>query len=75
VLISWLVGIPVAIVSALKPNTVADSAARFLSILFLAVPGFWIGMLIVLGLLFWFGYRAPLTGTGLFVDPWANLSW
>src|SRR6185436_9589952 len=73
VLISWLVGIPVAIVSALKPNTVADSAARFLSILFLAVPGFWIGMLIVLGLLFWFGYRAPLTGAALFVDPWGNL--
>ena len=72
VLISWLVGIPVAIVSALKPNSVADSAARFLSILFLAVPGFWIGMLIVLALLFWFGYRAPLTGSGLFADPWAN---
>jgi peptide/nickel transport system permease protein len=72
VLISWLVGIPVAIVSALKPNTVVDSVARFLSILFLAVPGFWIGMLIVLGLLFWFGYRAPLTGTGLFADPWGN---
>ncbi len=72
VLISWLVGIPVAIVSALKPNTVADSAARFISILFLAVPGFWIGMLIVLALLFWFGYRAPLTGSGLFADPWAN---
>jgi peptide/nickel transport system permease protein len=72
VVISWVVGIPVAIISALKPNTVADSAARFISILFLAVPGFWIGMLIVLGLLFWFGYRAPLTGAGLFTDPWAN---
>ena len=72
VIISWLVGIPVAIVSALKPNTAADSAARFLSILFLAVPGFWVGMLIVLGLLFWFGYRAPLTGAGLFADPKAN---
>ena len=72
VVISWLVGIPVAIVSALKPNTAADSAVRFLSILFLAVPGFWIGMLIVLGLLFWFGYRAPLTGAALFVDPKAN---
>ena len=69
VLISWLVGIPVAIVSALKPNTVADSIARFISILFIAVPGFWIGMLIVLGLLFWFGYRAPLTGASLFSDP------
>jgi peptide/nickel transport system permease protein len=72
VIISWLVGIPVAIVSALKPNSAADSAARFLSILFLAVPGFWVGMLIVLGLLFWFGYRAPLTGSGLFADPRAN---
>jgi peptide/nickel transport system permease protein len=72
VVISWVVGIPVAIISALKPNTVADSAARFISILFLAVPGFWVGMLIVLALLFWFGYRAPLTGASLFDDPWAN---
>jgi peptide/nickel transport system permease protein len=72
VIISWVVGIPVAIISALKPNTVADSAARFISILFLAVPGFWVGMLIVLALLFWFGYRAPLTGASLFTDPMAN---
>jgi peptide/nickel transport system permease protein len=71
--LSWLVGIPVAIVSALRPNTVADSVARFLSILFLAVPGFWVGMLIVLGLLFWFGYRAPLAGASLLTDPWVNL--
>ncbi|MFI4999078.1 MAG: ABC transporter permease [Reyranellales bacterium] len=73
VVLSWLVGIPVAIVSALKPNTLADSAARFVSILFLAVPGFWVGMLIVLALLFWFGYRAPLAGASLFADPVANL--
>jgi peptide/nickel transport system permease protein len=73
VVLSWLVGIPVAIVSALKPNTAADSVVRFLSILFLAVPGFWVGMLIVLGLLFWFGYRAPMAGASLFVDPWVNL--
>jgi peptide/nickel transport system permease protein len=73
VVLSWIVGIPVAIVSALKPNTAADSAARFLSILFLAVPGFWIGMLIVLALLFWFGYRAPMTGASLFTDPWSNI--
>ncbi|MGE0578972.1 MAG: ABC transporter permease [Reyranella sp.] len=73
VILSWIVGIPVALVSALKPNTVADSTVRFVSILFLAVPGFWVGMLIVLGLLFWFGYRAPMAGASLFVDPIANL--
>jgi peptide/nickel transport system permease protein len=73
VLISWLVGIPVAVVSALKPNTVADSTVRFFSILFIAVPGFWVGMLIVLALLFWFGYRAPMAGVGFFTDPLTNL--
>src|ERR1700732_4224615 len=48
VILSWIVGIPVAIVSALRPNSLSDNVARFLSILFLAVPGFWVGMLIVL---------------------------
>jgi peptide/nickel transport system permease protein len=73
VVLSWLVGIPVAIVSALRPNTISDSVVRFISILFIAVPGFWVGMLIVLALLFWFGYRAPMAGVSLFADPAANL--
>ena len=73
VLFSWLVGIPVAIVSALRPNSWADNLVRLTSVLFLAVPGFWLGMLIVLTLLFTFGYRAPLTGASLFTDPWTTL--
>jgi peptide/nickel transport system permease protein len=71
--LSWVVGIPVAIVSALKPNSISDAVVRFLSILFLAVPGFWLGMLIVLALLFWFGYRAPMAGASLLADPITNL--
>jgi peptide/nickel transport system permease protein len=73
VVLSWLVGIPVAIVSALRPNSIGDNIARFISILFLAVPGFWLGMLIVLAALFWFGYRAPLAGASLWADPLSNL--
>ena len=73
VVLSWIVGVPVAIFSALKPNSIADNVSRFLSILFLAVPGFWLGMLIVLFLLFVFGYRAPLAGASLFTNPVANL--
>ena len=73
VVLSWVVGIPVAIISALKPNTAIDSVVRFVSILFIAVPGFWVGMLIVLALLFWFGYRAPMAGVGFFTDPVGNL--
>jgi peptide/nickel transport system permease protein len=73
VFLSWIVGIPVAIVSALRPNSWADNFVRLASVLFLAVPGFWLGMLIVLSLLFVFGYRAPLTGASLLGDPWTTL--
>ena len=51
----------------------ADNISRFFSILFLGIPGFWLGMLIVLALLFWFGYRPPLAGVSLIADPLANL--
>lgn len=73
VVFSWVVGIPVAIISALRPNSWADNVARLVTITCLAVPGFWVGMLMVLGLLFWFGYRAPLTGAALFEAPWTTL--
>jgi peptide/nickel transport system permease protein len=72
VALSWFVGIPVALVSALRPNSIGDNIARFISILFLAVPGFWIGMLIILAMLFWFGYRPPLTNVSLWENPWGN---
>jgi peptide/nickel transport system permease protein len=73
VLISWLVGLPVGIISALRPNSAMDNSARVLSILFLAIPGFWLGMLIVLALLFWFNYKAPLIVVHIWEDPWTNL--
>ena len=73
VVLSWIVGIPVAIISALRPNSLGDNVSRFFSILFLAIPGFWFGMLIVLACLFWFGYRAPMAGASLFANPWDNL--
>src|SRR5947199_165751 len=63
----------VAIFSAMRPNSVGDNISSFLSIVFLAIPGFWFGRLSVLASLFWFGYRAPLAGPSLLADPWANL--
>jgi peptide/nickel transport system permease protein len=72
-IISWIVGLPVGILSAFKPNSLPDSLARALSILFIAIPGFWLGMLVVLALLFWFGYKAPILIVHFWQDPWQNL--
>jgi len=71
--ISWLVGLPVGLLSAFRPNGVPDGLARTLSILFIAVPGFWLSMLIVLALLFWFGYKAPIIIVHPWENPWQNL--
>ena len=73
VLISWLIGLPIGIVSAVRPNSLSDNVARTMSVLFLAIPGFWLGMLIVLAALFWFNYKAPLVVVQLWQDPWTNL--
>jgi peptide/nickel transport system permease protein len=71
-IVSWLVGLPVGILSAFKPNSIPDGLARTLSVVFIAIPGFWLGMLIVLGALFWFGYKAPIIIVQLWQDPWQN---
>ncbi len=71
-IISWLAGLPVGILSAIRPNGWADAVVRSLSVLFIAVPGFWLGLLIVLALLFWFGYKAPIIIVQLWENPWEN---
>jgi peptide/nickel transport system permease protein len=71
-IISWLVGLPVGILSAIRPNGWADALVRTLSVLFIAVPGFWLGLLIVLALLFWFGYKAPIIIVQIWENPWQN---
>src|SRR5262249_35249736 len=72
-LVSWLIGLPVGIVSAIKPNSLSDNVARSLAILFIAIPGFWLSMLVVLALLFWFGYKSPIIIVHFWQSPWQNL--
>src|SRR5262249_33113921 len=71
--VSGRVGLPAGIASAVRPNGWLDAAARFVSIVFIAVPGFWLGLLIVLALLFWFGYKAPIIIVQVWENPWQNL--
>ena len=73
ILLSWVVGIPVGILSALRQNSALDYIARFFTVLFLAIPGFWLGALIVLVLLLWWDYAPPLGVIDLWNNPIKNL--
>ena len=72
-IVSWLVGFPAGIISGLKRNSIGDYLSRFLTILFLAVPGFWVGMLLVLWLVLTFGYKSPIEIIQIWENPWQNL--
>jgi peptide/nickel transport system permease protein len=71
--ISILIGLPIGIVAAVRQDTAADYAGRLFSIGALSLPEFWIGTMLILLPLLWFGWIPTIKYTPLLVDPWANL--
>ena len=75
-----LLAIPLGTISAVKQNTWIDYVVRAFSIAGVAMPSFWLGILIILGILIasksWFGvsWMPPITYVPLWVDPIHNLS-
>ena len=72
VAISWVIGLPVGIISAVRPNSVWDMCTSFFTVLFLAIPGFWLGLLVVVASISWFQYKAPIISVQFWEDPWTN---
>jgi peptide/nickel transport system permease protein len=73
-IIATLLAIPLGIVAALKQDTWIDYAVRVFSIAGLAMPSFWLGILIILSLLIVFRWLPPMIYTPFWVDPWQNLA-
>ncbi|CAN7588811.1 ABC transporter permease [Pararhizobium sp. LjRoot238] len=48
IVLSVAIAIPLGVASAARRNSAVDYAAAFVSQLFIAVPGFWVGLLLVL---------------------------
>jgi len=69
-----LIAIPLGALAALKRDTWIDYVVRMVSIGGLAIPSFWLGMLIMLTLLAAFNWVPPITFTPIYVDPIANLT-
>ena len=72
--VATLLAIPLGIVAALKQDSWTDYAVRVFSIAGLAMPSFWLGILLILGLLIVFRWLPPMVYTPFWVDPWQNLA-
>jgi peptide/nickel transport system permease protein len=71
--VATLLAIPLGVVAALRQDTWVDYAVRVFSIAGLAMPSFWLGILLILGLLVMFKWLPPMVYTPFWVDPWQNL--
>jgi peptide/nickel transport system permease protein len=72
-LVAILLSIPLGTLAAVKQDTWIDYFVRVFSIAGLAIPSFWLGIIIILGFLIFFKWLPPLTFTSFLVDPKANL--
>jgi peptide/nickel transport system permease protein len=71
--VALVIGIPLGLISALRPQSAADIVARGFGLIGLALPNFWLGTLLIL---FFARYLHWMPNTGgyveLFDDPAAN---
>src|SRR5436309_4483596 len=73
-LLAVLIAVPLGVLAAVKQDTWVDYAIRIFSIGGLAMPSFWIGILMILVLLVTIRWAPPVTFTPLFEDPLANIA-
>lgn len=74
VVLSWLIGVPIGMLSAMWRNSLLDHLSRVGITVFIAVPSFWLGLLTILFTVLVFTWRPPITIIQVWEDPIGNLS-
>ena len=72
-IIAQLIALPIGVLSALRQDTWSDYISRSFAILCMAVPGFWVGTLLVVFPSIWWGYSPPLIIISFIEDPIGHL--
>lgn len=73
IFVSLLIGLPMAILSALKPGKLLDSLATVLALSGIAIPGFWLGIMLMYFFAVQLRWLPPSGYTRFFEDPVMNI--
>jgi peptide/nickel transport system permease protein len=68
-IVSVLLGVPAGVISAVRQDSALDYVLRVISLAGLSMPSFWLGMVIILGLVAWLKWIPPM----IYVSPVENL--
>ena len=73
IVIGLLIALPVGIYSAIRQDTPADYLGRSIAIFGLATPNFWLGIMVMIYPVIWWGWSPPMKLIPFTEDPLANL--
>ena len=72
-IVSQIIALPIGIYSAVRQDSLGDYLGRSFAILAIAVPGFWVGTLVIVYPSIWWGYAPPFRYVRFIEDPIGNL--
>ena len=73
-LFALLIALPVGIYSGMNPESVGDQILRSIAILFICIPSFWLGTMILILPAVWFRWSPPMHFVSFWEDPLANVT-
>ena len=73
IIIGLVIALPVGIYSAIRQDTVADYLGRSIAIIGLATPNFWLGIMVMLYPVIWWGWSPSMELIPFMEDPLGNL--
>ena len=73
IVIGLLIALPVGIYSAIRQDTAADYAGRSIAIIGLAMPNFWLGIMVMIFPAIWWSWSPPMELIPFSEDPLGNL--
>jgi peptide/nickel transport system permease protein len=72
--IALLIALPIGILSAVRQDTATDYVGRFVAVLGLSLPDFWLATVAITFLALWVGWIPPIGFAPIWDDPARNLS-
>ena len=73
IVIGLLIAVPVGVYSAIRQDTVGDYVGRTVAVIGLAMPNFWLGVMVLLYPVIWWGWSPPIELIRFTDDPLGNL--
>ena len=73
-IIGWSIAFPVGIYSAIRQDTPADYVGRTAAVIGMALPNFWLAIMVMIFPAIWWGWAPPMEWVSFTEDPLGNIA-